>query len=121
MSELKETLSKFLTIPGVRLAALVGRDGLMIEGVGHDSLELLEALGAMGSSGLGNAEALGQELGRGGLVGVLMEYESCLVSVDPLGDFAFVVTLFESPQSLGHVRYTVKKMRPLLLEALDAS
>ncbi len=48
MSELKETLAKFLTIPGVRLAALVGRDGLMIEGVGHDELEKLEALGAMG-------------------------------------------------------------------------
>jgi len=121
MSELKETLSKFLTIPGVRLAALVGRDGLMIEGVGHDDLEKLEALGAMGSSGLGTAEALGQELGRGSVVGTLMEYEGGLVSIDPLGDFAFIVTLSDSPQSLGHVRYTVKKTRAALLEALDAS
>lgn len=122
MSELKETLSKFLTIPGVRLAALVGRDGLMIEGVGHDSLDKLEALGAMGSSGLGNAEALGQEMDRGGgVVGVLMEYEGGLVSIDPLGDFAFIVTFSDTPNSLGHVRYTVKKSRSLLLEALDAS
>ncbi len=121
MSELKETLSKFLTIPGVRLAALVGRDGLMIEGVGHDSLDKLEALGAMGSSGLGTAEALGQELDRGGVIGTLMEYEGGLVSVDPLGDFAFIVTLSDTPQSLGHIRYTVKKTRAVLLEALDAS
>lgn len=121
MSELKETLSKFLTIPGVRLAALVGRDGLMIEGVGHDGLEKLEALGAMGSSGLGTAEALGQELGRGSVVGTLMEYEHGLVSVDPLGDFAFIVTLFDAPQSWGHVRHTVKNTRSVLLEALDAS
>ncbi len=121
MSELKETLSKFLTIPGVRLAALVGRDGLVIEGVGHDELEKLEALGAMGSSSLGTTEALGQELGRGGVVGTVMEYEGGLVSVDPLGDFAFIATLFDSAQSLGHVRYTVKKTRAALLEALDAS
>jgi uncharacterized protein len=121
MSELKETLSKFLTIPGVRLAALVGRDGLMIEGVGLDNLEKLEALGAMGSSELGTAEALGQELDRGSVVGTLMEYENGLVSVDPLGDFAFIVTFFEAPQSWGHVRQWVKKSRTTLLEALDAS
>ena len=121
MSELKETLSKFLTIPGVRLAALVGRDGLMIEGVGNDSLDKLEALGAMGSSSLGTAEALGQELDRNAVVGVLIEYEGGIVSVDPLGDFAFIVTFFDRPDSLGHIRYTVKKSRSLLLEALDAS
>ncbi len=121
MTDLKETLAKFLTIPGVRLAALVGRDGLMIEGVGRDQAEKLEALSAMSSSGLGTAEALGQELGRGSVVGTLMEYEGGLVSIDPLGDFALIVTLSDSPQSLGHVRYTVKKLKPVLLEVLDAS
>ncbi len=50
-----------------------------------------------------------------------MEYEGGLVSVDPLGDFAFIVTLSDSPNSLGHIRYTVKKTRAMLLEALDAS
>jgi hypothetical protein len=50
-----------------------------------------------------------------------MEYEGGLVSVDPLGDFALIVTLSDTPQSLGHVRYTVKKLKPTLLEALDSS
>ncbi len=36
MVDLKQMLSRFLTIPGVRLAVLVGRDGLLIEGLSRD-------------------------------------------------------------------------------------
>src|SRR5437868_15353025 len=92
MVELKQTLSRFLTIPGVRLAVLVGRDGLMIEGMTREGKEDMEAIGAMMTSGLNSAEALGQEIARGCVVGVLNEYERGLVSVEPMGDFALMVT-----------------------------
>ncbi len=36
MVDLKQTLSRFLSIPGVWQAILVGRDGLMIEGLTRD-------------------------------------------------------------------------------------
>jgi predicted regulator of Ras-like GTPase activity (Roadblock/LC7/MglB family) len=119
MPELKETLARFLTIPGVRAALLVGRDGLTIEGVGQGNEAIFECLSAMSSSGLNAAEALGRELARGQLIGTLMEYEGGLVSIDPLGDFAMVVTLADSPASLGLVRYTIKRSRAALIEALD--
>jgi uncharacterized protein len=119
MTDLKQTLNRFLSIPGVRQAILVGRDGLMIEGLTRDGKEDMEAVGAMMTTGLSTAEALGQEIARGGVVGVLMEYEHGLVSVDPLGDFALVVTLSENASTIARVRHLVKASRGEILEALD--
>ena len=122
MVDLKQTLSRFLSIPGVRLAVLVGRDGLMIEGLARDGgKEDMEAVGAMMTSSLHSAEALGQEIARGNVVGVLHEYEHGLVSVDPLGDYALVITLFDNAASIGRVRHMLKTSRSEILEALDIS
>jgi predicted regulator of Ras-like GTPase activity (Roadblock/LC7/MglB family) len=119
MVDLKQALGRFLTIPGVRQAILVGRDGLMIEGVARDSEENLEAVGAITTSGLSTAEALGQEIARGSVIGVLMEYEHGLVSVDPLGDFALMVTLSDNAANIGRIRHLVKTSRNEILKALD--
>ena len=119
MVDLKQTLSRFLSIPGVRLAVLVGRDGLMIEGLARDDKEDMEAVGAMMTTGLNTAEALGQEIARGNVVGVLNEYERGLVSVEPMGDFALMVTLFDNATSIGRVRHMAKTSRNEILEALD--
>ena len=119
MTDLKQMLSRFLSIPGVRQAILVGRDGLMIEGLTRDGKDDMEAVGAMMTTGLSTAEALGQEIARGSVVGVLMEYEHGLVSVDPLGDFALMVTLSDNASTLARVRHLVKASRGEILEALD--
>jgi len=119
MVDLKQMLSRFLSIPGVRQAILVGRDGLMIEGMARDGKENMEAVGALTSTSLSAAETLGQEIARGGVVGVIMEYEHGLVSVDPLGDFALMVTLSDNASNIGRVRHLVKASRNEILEALD--
>jgi uncharacterized protein len=119
MTDLKQMLSRFLSIPGVRQAILVGRDGLMIEGLTRDGKDDMEAVGAIMTTGLSTAEALGQEIARGGVVGVLMEYEHGLVSVDPLGDFALMVTLSDNASTITRVRHLVKTSRGEILEALD--
>lgn len=119
MVDLKQTLGRFLAIPGVRLAVLVGRDGLLIEGVNRDGKEDLEAIGAIMTTGLNTAEALGAEISRGNVIGVVMEYEHGLVSVDPLGDFALIVTLFDTAASIGRVRHQVKTSRDEILATLD--
>src|ERR1700687_501151 len=116
MVDLKQTLSRFLSIPGVRQAILVGRDGLLIEGLTRDGKEDMEAVGAIMTTGLNTAEALGQEISRGSVVGAVMEYEHGLVSVDPLGDFALVVTLFDNASSIGRVRHMVKACRNEILQ-----
>lgn len=119
MVDLKQTLSRFLTIPGVRLAVLVGRDGLMIEGLAREGKDDMEVIGALMTSGLNSAEALGQEIARGNVVGVLNEYERGLVSVEPMGDFALMVTLFDNASNIGRVRHMVKTARGEILDALD--
>ncbi|MGH2509685.1 MAG: roadblock/LC7 domain-containing protein [Ktedonobacteraceae bacterium] len=119
MVDLKQTLGRFFTIPGVRLAVLVGRDGLLIEGITRDGKEDLEAVGAIMTTGLNTAEALGEEISRGSVIGAVMEYEHGLVSVDPLGDFALIVTLFDTAASIGRVRHQVKASRDEILATLD--
>ena len=119
MVDLKQTLNRFLSIPGVRQAILVGRDGLLIEGLTRDGKEDMEAVGAIMTTGLSTAEALGQEISRGNVVGVLMEFENGLVSVDPLGDFALMVTLSDNAANIGRVRHLVKTTCTEILEALD--
>jgi uncharacterized protein len=119
MVDLKQTLSRFLAIPGVKQAILVGRDGLLIEGLTRDGKDDMEAVGAIMSTGLSTADALGQEISRGSVVGVLMEFENGLVSVDPLGDFALVVTLSDNASNIARIRHVVKASRNEILEALD--
>ncbi|GCE49017.1 hypothetical protein EI42_01530 [Thermosporothrix hazakensis] len=119
MVDLKQTLSRFLSVPGVRQAILVGRDGLLIEGLTREGKEDMEAVGAITTSGLSAAEALGREIARGSVVGVLMEYEHGIVSIDPLGDFALLVTLLDNASVIGRVRHMVKASRSEILEALD--
>jgi predicted regulator of Ras-like GTPase activity (Roadblock/LC7/MglB family) len=97
----------------------VGRDGLLIEGLARDNKDDMEAVGAMMTSGLNVAEALGQEIARGNVVGVLNEYEHGLVSIDPLGDFALVVTLFDNAGCISRIRHLIKNSRNEILEALD--
>ena len=119
MVDLKQALSRFLSIPGVWQAILVGRDGLMIEGLTREGKDDMEAVGAIMTSGLSTAEALGKEISRGSVVGVLMEYENGLVSVDPMGDFALLVTLSENASNIARVRHLAKTSRTEILEALD--
>jgi predicted regulator of Ras-like GTPase activity (Roadblock/LC7/MglB family) len=119
MVDLKQALGRFLAVPGVRQAILVGRDGLMIEGMTRDGKEDMEAVGAITTSGLSTAEALGQEISRGSVVGIILEYEHGLVSVDPMGDFALMVTLSDNAANIGRVRHLVKTSRNEILEALD--
>jgi predicted regulator of Ras-like GTPase activity (Roadblock/LC7/MglB family) len=119
MVDLKQMLGHFIAIPGVRQAILVGRDGLLIEGMTRDGKEDMEAVGAIVTSGFSSAEALGQSIARGGTVGVLFEYEKGIVSVDPLGDFALIITLSDTASNIGRIRHLIKTSRNNILEALD--
>jgi hypothetical protein len=98
---------------------LAGREGLTIDAMGQGEARLFEALGALGASALGTSESLGQELGAGAAVGVILEYEGGLVSVDPVGPYAALVTLAESAASLGRLRHALATARGDLLRALD--
>lgn len=119
MATPRDILSRLLAIPGVRSTALAGREGLVIESAGRGDERLREALGALGASALGATESLGVELSAGPTVATLLEYEDALVSVDPLGEFAIVVTLLENAASLTRLRHTLRSSQDELLRLLD--
>ncbi len=119
MSNVGDLLGRMLAIPGVRTTVVVGREGLPIEARGRGDQRFYDALGALGASALGTTEALGRELGQGATIGALLEFEDALVSVDPLGAYALVVTLADSAASLGRVRHTLRASHDELLRALD--
>jgi predicted regulator of Ras-like GTPase activity (Roadblock/LC7/MglB family) len=108
-----------LAVPGVQASVLVGREGLPIEAAGRGDQRFFEAMGALGASGLGTAEALGHELGQGTTVGAVLEYEHALITVDPLGEYAAVVTLAQDASSLGRIRHVLRASQGELLHALD--
>ncbi len=120
MASLQDALGRLLAIPGVHSTVLVGRDGLPIEASGRGDERFHDMLGAMGASAMGTTEALAAELGQGHTVGTILEFEHALVSVDPLGDLAVVVTLADNAASLGRIRQTVRSSRDELLQLLDA-
>ena len=96
MAKLHDLLGRALAVPGVRAVALTGREGLLIASAGRGTERLFEALGALGANALNLADALGQEIGQGLVVGTILEYEQGLVSVTPFGEYAAAVTFVES-------------------------
>jgi uncharacterized protein len=119
MASLRDQLAQFVAVPGVRAVVLTGRDGLPMETAGRGDQHIFEALGALGASALSTTEALAQELGSGNTIGAVLEYESGLVTVDPVGEYAALVTFSENAGSLGRVRHTLFNTRAELLRTLD--
>ena len=56
---LRQILEEFLQGEGVTAAVVVGRDGFVIESAVSGNLDI-DAIGAMVSTGLGSAEAMGE-------------------------------------------------------------
>jgi predicted regulator of Ras-like GTPase activity (Roadblock/LC7/MglB family) len=121
MAKLNDLLGRALAVPGVRAVALVGREGLLIASAGRGTERLFEALGALGANALNLADALGQEIGQGLVIGAILEYERGMVSVTPYGEYAAAVTFVESAASLGGLRQVLRAIEQDVLLTLDQS
>ncbi len=119
MAKLQDELGRALAVPGVRAVALTGREGLLIASAGRGTERLFEALGALGANALNVAEALGQEIGQGLVVGTIMEFERGLIAVTPYGEYAAIVTLLESAASLGGLRQVLRAIEQDILVTLE--
>jgi CheY-like chemotaxis protein len=112
-------LDQLMAVGGVRGAALADRDGLLIEAAGE--LEVpAEAAAALASCLAESSDGLGHELGRGGLTGMMLEYESGTLVLHVVGSSAMLVVLVDGPTVLGKVRYYAKKALPELSRALSS-
>jgi len=109
-------LSEFLDIGGVKSAAVVGRDGFVIDSVTTEKVDM-EALGAMVATAIGTSEALGNEFNFGRMSQYLIEFEHGKVVIAAVGNDILAIFTDESAV-IGGVRYLVKKKMPSLAEVM---
>ncbi|MBD3314753.1 MAG: dynein regulation protein LC7 [Chitinivibrionales bacterium] len=113
---LKDALVEFVSIDGVKTAAILGRDGFVIESAG--SLELdTDALGAAVAGVLEASEALGRSLPTGNLERHILEFADGTVIIATARDDVLVL-IVEANAVVGGVRYAVKKNVDHLAELL---
>src|SRR5262245_19285905 len=115
--DLASRLATFVSSPGVRFAALVDREGFLIESAGETALEA-DVAGALASCLAESSEGIGRDLGHGAFLGMILEYEGGMVLLHGVGPSALLVIVLPDPAALGKVRYYVKKTLPELMQVL---
>ena len=118
MARIKDVLADLVAVEGIKSGVVVGRDGFVIEGVTRGEAKELEAVGAVVSTGIGSAERMGKELHVGIMTQGMLEYESGIIVLSPLGAHAVLAVVADLSANLGNVRYQVKKRLDDLLAAM---
>jgi CheY-like chemotaxis protein len=115
--DLKAVLGQFAGVSGVVVAALVDREGFLIEstGGGPDDVHVAWAQAASVAQA---AAGTGQELNQGVLQAMILEYEGGIVLLHAVGSAALLAIVLNDPTILGKVRYNVKRALPDLLRSM---
>lgn len=108
MAQLKDLLAELAKIEGVLAALVVARDGLVIEGMAAEDVDV-EAVGAIVSSHMATAESTGGELAKGKPRALLIEYDQGLIAVGPAGPDALLVVVGNGKCNLGRLRLEMKR------------
>jgi uncharacterized protein len=106
---LKQILSEFLSVNGVAAAALIGRDGFVIEIVQVYPVDI-DALGVLCSGQLKFFERKGRELRMGLPRQIVQEYRDGTLLISPVTWDEFLVVLTKTNRGLGHLANTLPKI-----------
>ena len=117
LPDLKATLGQLAAMPGVRLAALVDREGFLIEAAGELGVGA-EVAGALAACLAESSEGIGREMGQGALSSMIIDYEAGMVLLHGAGPSAILAVVLHDPTALGKVRYYVKRALPGLLRSI---
>jgi CheY-like chemotaxis protein/predicted regulator of Ras-like GTPase activity (Roadblock/LC7/MglB family) len=115
--DLKSCLAQLADVLGVRLAAVVDREGLLIEAAGPGASEAELAWG-LASLVAEASEGIGRELGQGGLQAMILEAEGGTVLLHTVGPSALLAVVLSDPTVLGKLRYSIKRALPELLRVV---
>lgn len=109
MLMLKKILREFLSIDGVTTAALIGRDGFVIEIVQKDRKSDIDALGALCSDLMSFFERSGGLMDKGSLRQTMLEYQEGALILTPVTAEEFLVIITNTTTGLGHLTYTLAR------------
>ena len=118
---LPELLEQALAIRGVTSAAIVGRDGQLVEGASSSGQDLSFISGLI-TMGMASSRVLAELLGEGDITQTMIEFDQGPVLITPLGQAPIgeghvaVVTL-KSSQDVGRARFGLRKLLPQMAEA----
>jgi predicted regulator of Ras-like GTPase activity (Roadblock/LC7/MglB family) len=114
---LKTVLDSLAALPGVAFAALLDRDGFLIESAGDldRGSDVTAAWIACLAESCGR---IGRELGEGGLRSMVVEYEIGLVFVQELDAAVMLAVLLRGSAELDQLRARAHDAVPDLLAAL---
>lgn len=115
--DLKSALAQFAGVAGVRLAAVIDREGFLVEAAGDGTADA-ELAWALASAVTEASDGIGRELGQGVLQALVLEYEGGIVLLHGVGPGAMLAVVLNDATVLGKVRYSVKRALPDLLRAL---
>jgi predicted regulator of Ras-like GTPase activity (Roadblock/LC7/MglB family) len=116
---LKQILTEFLDITGVTTAALVGRDGFIIDMAGKASLDR-DVIGSLGSSSIifSELEKGAPRLDGGNLRQMMLEYQNGAIILTPITKEEFLMVLTNTTNGLGHMAYLIATTSPRVAAAL---
>lgn len=119
MPQLDELLSGLIQIDGVRAAALIGKDGFVINSKTRNGNIDMETVGAIVIGGLHSSETIGQELSVGKIEQSMVEYENGIILSRMFSDGTAILTVIaDQSVMLGNVRYQVAKFLPEIQKQL---
>jgi uncharacterized protein len=119
MPEISELLNSLVKVDGVRAAALIGRDGFVIEHRSRNGKVDIETVGAIVIGGLHSSESIGNELNVGKVEQSMIEYENGIILSRIFPDGNVILTVIADQNAmLGNVRYQVAKFMPELQKQL---
>ncbi len=113
-----EALKPLAEEQGVKAWALVGEDGFALEAYRRPDVDAGDLLGGLGASVLAASRAVAEELGKGPVEEVMVEYPEGPVLMVPTGKGPILMILLDEVASLGRVRLALKRVMPKLLEEL---
>ncbi len=110
-------LGDFLKVKGVAAAAVIGRDGFVIQSTRHDNVDV-DALGAMVAAVVGTSESLAKEFSLGDMDQHLTEFgKGKVIMATAVDDILAVFT--DASAVIGGVRYAIRKNMPNVVKALQ--
>ncbi len=115
-TDIHSVLDQFLKVKGVTGAALVGRDGFVIESSTSHDIDM-DSLGALVATAIGTAESLGKEFDLGAVDQYMAEFANGKVVMSPAMDDILAVST-DSSAVIGGVRYAIKRNLDDVIAAL---
>lgn len=114
---LNQILSEFLNNTGVTTAALVGRDGFVIDMATNAPLDR-DALGALGSSAINFFDKGGALMESNRLRQVTLEYMNGAIILIPVTGEEFLMILTDTRVGLGSLTYRIANTSPRVAAAM---